>query len=67
LNPFEERCDDAILAKTSKDPFGVSIGFILKPKMKWIQEEFNELSQEVWVKKVQICQSRSLSTFWVIS
>jgi hypothetical protein len=46
LNAFENREDDAILVTTSRDPFGVSIGSILRPKMKWIQEKFNGLSQE---------------------
>jgi hypothetical protein len=40
------------MVMTSKDPLRVSIGYILRSKMKWIQEEFNELSQEDWVKKV---------------
>jgi len=66
LNSFEERGDDVILAMTLKDLLGVSIRYILRPKMKWIQEEFNGLSQETWVKKVQIYQSRPLSTFQVI-
>jgi hypothetical protein len=35
------------LAMTSKNLLGVFIGFILRPKTKWIQEEFNGLSQEV--------------------
>jgi hypothetical protein len=37
---------DAILTTKSNDPLKMSIGSILRPKMKWIQEEFNELSQE---------------------
>lgn len=46
LNSFEEIGDDAILATTSNDPLRVSIGSILRPKTKWIQEEFNGLSQK---------------------
>jgi hypothetical protein len=34
---FKKRGDDVILAKKSKDPLGVSIGSILRPKMQWIQ------------------------------
>jgi len=56
---------DAILATTFKKSLGVSIGS-LRLRMKCIQEEFNELSQEAWVKKVQIYQVRPLSTLWVI-
>jgi hypothetical protein len=44
----------------------MSIGSIIRPKLKWIKKEFHGLSQEAWVKKVQIYQSRPLSTFWVI-
>jgi hypothetical protein len=44
--------DDVILAMTSNDPLGVFIGSIMRPKMKWMQEEFIGLSQEFWVKKV---------------
>jgi hypothetical protein len=46
---------DAILTTTLKNPLGVSLGSILRPKTKYIQEEFNGLSQETWVKKIQIC------------
>jgi len=35
--------------------------------MKWIKEEFNGLSQEAWIKNVQICQFERLSNFQVIS
>ena len=35
-NYFEKRGNDVILATTSKDPLGVSIKPILRPKMKWI-------------------------------
>jgi len=49
-NSFEERGDDVILAMTLNDPLGVSIMYILRPKMKWIQEKFNGLSQKTWVK-----------------
>ena len=45
----------------------MSIGFILRPKTKWIQEKFNGLSQEAWVKNVQICKAGPLSTLQVIS
>jgi hypothetical protein len=45
----------------------VFIGFILRPKTKWIQEKFNGLSEEAWVKNVQICQAGPLSTLRVIS
>jgi hypothetical protein len=45
---------------------GVFIESILRPKTKWIQNEFNGLSKGVWVKKAQICQSGPLSTFWII-
>jgi len=34
------------MAMTSKNPLKVSIGYILRSKMKWIQKEFNGLSQE---------------------
>jgi len=54
---------DAILVITSKLTLGVFIGSILSPKIKWIYEEFNGLSQEAGVKNVQIYQSRPLSTF----
>jgi hypothetical protein len=37
---------DAILTTKSNDPLKMSIRSILRPKMKWIQKEFNELSQE---------------------
>ena len=36
-NFFKKRGDDVILAMKSKDPLGVSIGSILRPKMQWIQ------------------------------
>jgi hypothetical protein len=55
-----------LLTNTSKDALGVFIGFILRPKTKWIQEKFNGLSEEAWVKNVQICQAGPLSTLWVI-
>jgi hypothetical protein len=51
----KERNNDVVLAMTLKYPLGVSIWSILRTKMKWIQEEFNGLSQEAWVQKVQIC------------
>jgi hypothetical protein len=57
---------DVILATTSKNSLGMSIGSIIRPKLKWIKKELHGLSQEAWVKKVQIYQSRPLSTFWVI-
>jgi hypothetical protein len=37
---------DAILTTKSNDLLKMFIRSILKPKMKWIQEEFNELNQE---------------------
>jgi hypothetical protein len=52
LNSLEEIGDDTILAKTSNDPLGVSIESILRSKIKWIQEEFNGLSQKVCVKNI---------------
>jgi hypothetical protein len=45
---------DAILYTKSNDLLEVSIGSILRPKMKWIQKKVNRLSQEAWVKKIQI-------------
>jgi hypothetical protein len=51
---------------TSKNLLEVFIKCILRSKMKWIKEEFNGLSQEAWIKKVQICQSECLSNFQVI-
>jgi len=45
---------DAILHTKSNDLLEVSIGSILRPKMKWIQKKFNRLSQDAWVKKIQI-------------
>jgi hypothetical protein len=44
--------NDAILDMKSKNPLEESIRSIIKPKIKWIQKEFNGLSQESWVKKV---------------
>ena len=35
----------------------MSIRSILRPKTKWIQEEFNKLCQEAWIKNVQIYSS----------
>ena len=52
LNSLEEIGDDTILAKTSNDPLGVSIESILRSKIKWIQEEFNGLSQKACVKNI---------------
>jgi len=43
---------NVILATTSKDLLIVSIGSILRPKTKWIQEKFHGLIREDWVKKV---------------
>jgi hypothetical protein len=43
---------NAILATISNDSLGVSIDYILRLKIKWIQKEFNMLSQEAWVKNV---------------
>ena len=45
-NSFEKREDNAILTATSKELLGVSIRSILRPKTKWIQEEFNRWSQK---------------------
>jgi hypothetical protein len=47
----KKRNNDVVLVMTLKYPLGVSIGSILRTKMKWIQEEFNRLSQEAWVKR----------------
>jgi hypothetical protein len=41
-----------ILTIKSNDPLRVFIGFILRPEIIWIQEKFNGLIQEAWVKKV---------------
>jgi hypothetical protein len=59
--------NDAILNTTSKDPLRVSIRSILSPKIKWIQDKFDGLSQESWVKKVQNYQFEPLCTFQVIN
>jgi hypothetical protein len=59
--------NDAILNTTSKDPLRVSIRSILSPKIKWIQDKFDRLSQESWVKKVQNYQFEPLYTFQVIN
>jgi hypothetical protein len=58
---------NVILAMTSKNLLRVFIEYILRSKMKWIKEEFNGLSQEAWIKNVQICQFERLSNFQVIS
>jgi len=52
---------------TSKNLLGVFTECILRSKMKWIKEDFNGLSQEAWIKNVQICQSKCLSIFQVMS
>ena len=48
-NFFEEREHDTVQAMKLKNTLGVSIKSILKPKMKWIQEEFTGQSQETWI------------------
>ena len=45
----------------------MSIRSILSPKIKWIQDKFDGLSQESWVKKVQNYQFEPLCTFQVIN
>jgi hypothetical protein len=55
-NPFEKKKNDENQQVISKDPLEVLIRPIKNYKTNNIKDEFNGLSQDVWVKKMQICQ-----------
>ena len=55
-NPFEKKKNDENQQVISKDSLEVSIRPITNYKTNNIKDEFNGLSQDVWVKKMQICQ-----------
>jgi hypothetical protein len=55
-NPFEKKKNDENQQVISKDSLEVSIKPITNYKTNNIKDEFNGLSQDVWVKKMQICQ-----------
>jgi hypothetical protein len=54
MNPFKEMVNDENKQASPNDLLEVLIGFITRSKTKKIKNEFNELSQDVWVKKLQI-------------
>jgi len=54
MNPFKEMVNDENKQASPNDPLKVLIGFITRSKTKKIKNKFNELSQDVWVKKLQI-------------
>jgi hypothetical protein len=54
MNPFKEMVNDENKQASPNDPLKVLIGFITRFKTKKIKNEFNELSQDVWIKKLQI-------------
>ena len=55
-NPFEKKKNDENQQVISKDPLEILIRPIKNYKTNNIKDEFNGLSQDVWVKKMQICQ-----------
>ena len=54
MNPFKEMVNDENKQASPNDPLKVLIEFITRSKTKKIKNEFNELSQDVWIKKLQI-------------
>jgi len=54
MNPVKEMVNDENKQASPNDLLEVLIGFITRSKTKKIKNEFNELSQDVWVKKLQI-------------
>jgi len=51
---------------SSNDPLEVLIGPITRFKTKNIKKKFNGVNQDVWVKKLQIWQTKPLYVFWIL-
>ena len=64
---FDKKKNNENQKVISKDPLELSIRPITNYKTNNIKDEFNSLSQDVLVKKMQICQNGSSCMFWAIS